>query len=147
MVNDASQPWDLERFVEAQAEVYETALWELRSGSKESHWMWFIFPQLAGLGISPMARRYGISSLEEARAYLQHPVLGPRLTDCTRAALDSGENVGTIFPYPDDLKFHSCMTLFAVASEGREPFPKHSFGFCGANPTIKPSSSSAHPLH
>lgn len=114
--------WDLERFLEAQSAVYETALWELRSGCKESHWMWFIFPQLAGLGSSGMARRYAISSLDEAKAYLRHPVLGPRLIECTRAALDSGENVGTIFPYPDDLKFHSCMTLFAEASEDRETF-------------------------
>lgn len=114
--------WDLSRFLEAQSGIYETALDELRSGRKESHWMWFVFPQLAGLGASEMARRYAISSLAEAKAYLAHPVLGDRLRECTRAVLDSGENVSTIFPYPDDLKFRSCATLFAVASEGREPF-------------------------
>ena len=114
--------WDLSRFLEAQSGVFETALDELRSGRKESHWMWFVFPQLSGLGASEMARRYAISSLAEAKAYLAHPVLGDRLRECTRAVLDSGENVSTIFPYPDDLKFRSCATLFAVASEGREPF-------------------------
>ena len=114
--------WDLSRFLEAQSGVFETALDELRSGRKESHWMWFVFPQLAGLGASEMARRYAISSLAEAKAYLAHPVLGDRLRECTHAVLDSGENVSTVFPYPDDLKFRSCATLFAVASEGREPF-------------------------
>jgi uncharacterized protein (DUF1810 family) len=111
--------WDLSRFLEAQSGIYETALDELRSGRKESHWMWFIFPQLAGLGSSVMSRRYAISSLDEAKAYLRHPVLGPRLIECTRAVLDSGDNLSTLLPYPDDLKFRSCMTLFATASEGR----------------------------
>lgn len=115
---------ELSRFLDAQSAVYETALDELRSGRKSSHWMWFVFPQLAGLGTSEMARRYAISSLEEAKAYLAHPVLGWRLCECTRAVLDSGENVSTIFSYPDDLKFRSCTTLFAVASGGRDPFPK-----------------------
>lgn len=121
MKNDTDS-WDLSRFLEAQSGIYETALDEIRSGRKESHWMWFVFPQLAGLGASEMARRYAISSLEEAKAYLAHPVLGDRLRDCTRAVLDSGENVSTVFPYPNDLKFRSCATLFAVASEGRKPF-------------------------
>lgn len=121
-MKNESHSWDLSRFLEAKSDIYETALDELRSGRKESHWMWFVFPQLAGLGASEMARRYAISSLEEAKAYLAHPVLGDRLRECTRAVLDSGENVSTVFPYPDDLKFRSCMTLFAVASGGREPF-------------------------
>jgi uncharacterized protein (DUF1810 family) len=121
-MKNESHSWDLSRFLEAQSGIYETALDELRSGRKESHWMWFVFPQLAGLGASEMAQRYAISSLEEAKAYLAHPVLGDRLRECTRAVLDSGENVSTIFPYPDDLKFRSCATLFAVASGGREPF-------------------------
>jgi uncharacterized protein (DUF1810 family) len=80
-----THPWDLSRFLEAQSGVFETALDELRSGRKESHWMWFVFPQLAGLGASEMARRYAISSLAEAKAYLAHPVLGDRLRECTRA--------------------------------------------------------------
>lgn len=121
-MNNATPSWDLSWFVEAQAGIYDTALNELRSGRKESHWMWFVFPQLAGLGASAMARRYAISSLAEAKAYLAHPVLGDRLRECTRAVLDCGENVSTIFPYPDDLKFHSSVTLFAAASDGSQPF-------------------------
>ncbi len=113
---------ELSRFLDAQSGVYETALEELRSGRKSSHWMWFVFPQLAGLGTSEMSRRYAISSLEEAKAYLAHPVLGGRLCECTRAVLDSGENISTIFTYPDDLKFRSSTTIFAVASGGRDPF-------------------------
>jgi uncharacterized protein (DUF1810 family) len=84
--------------------------------------MWFVFPQLAGLGRSEMARRYAITSLAEAEAFLNHPVLGPRLRECTQAALDSGESLANIFSYPDDMKFHSCMTLFLEASWGGEPF-------------------------
>jgi uncharacterized protein (DUF1810 family) len=140
---------DLERFVEAQAEVYETALWELRAGCKESHWMWFIFPQFAGLGSSVMSRRYAISTLDEAKAYLRHPVLGPRLIECTRAVLDSGENLSTLLPYPDDLKFRSCMTLFATASEGREPFDEALLRFFGGHPdheTLKLLRESAPPF-
>lgn len=114
--------WNLSRFLEAQSGIYESALDELRSGRKESHWMWFVFPQLAGLGASEMSRRYAISSLEEAKAYLAHPVLGNRLRECTVAVLESGENASTVFPYPDDLKFRSSMTLFGAASEDHEPF-------------------------
>jgi uncharacterized protein (DUF1810 family) len=114
-----SQPYDLERFVEAQAGVYERACEELRAGKKRSHWMWFVFPQIRGLGSSPMAVRYAISSMEEARAYLAHPLLGPRLRECTAIVLGlKGRDVGEIFGYPDDLKFHSCMTLFALVEEG-----------------------------
>jgi uncharacterized protein (DUF1810 family) len=105
---------DLERFVKAQQGVYETALAELRAGRKRSHWMWFIFPQVAGLGQSEMARRYAIRSSDEAAAYLAHPVLGERLRACATAVLShAGEDTGAIFPHPDDLKFHSSMTLFA----------------------------------
>jgi len=121
-MNNEPPSLDLSRFLEAQSGVYESALAELRTRRKEGHWMWFVFPQFAGLGLSEMARRYAISSLAEAKAYLAHPVLGDRLRECTRAVLDSGETVSTIFSYPDDLKFRSCMTLFAIASEGREPF-------------------------
>jgi uncharacterized protein (DUF1810 family) len=105
---------DLQRFVDAQRDVYATALAELRAGRKRSHWMWFIFPQIAGLGQSEMARRYAIRDGDEAAAYLAHPVLGPRLRECASAVAAHGDrDVGAIFGHPDDLKFHSCMTLFA----------------------------------
>jgi uncharacterized protein (DUF1810 family) len=111
--------YDLQRFLEAQAGVYGQACVELRTGRKRSHWMWFVFPQIRGLGSSPMAARYAISSMEEARAYLRHAVLGARLRECTGIVLGvEGRTVGEIFGYPDDLKFHSCMTLFAGAGEG-----------------------------
>jgi len=109
--------FDLERFVEAQAETYERALEELRAGTKRSHWMWFIFPQVAGLGSSPMAQRYAISGLDEAAAYIEHPVLGPRLLTCTRAMLQlEGRTARQVLGTPDDLKLRSCMTLFARVS-------------------------------
>ncbi|WP_218623882.1 DUF1810 domain-containing protein [Granulicella sp. dw_53] len=118
-VSAMSDPYDLERFVKAQAGVYEQVCAELRAGRKRSHWMWFIFPQIQGLGSSPMAVRYGLSSLEEARAYLGHRVLGARLRECTTIVLGvSGRTVGEIFGAPDDLKFHSSMTLFAQVDEG-----------------------------
>jgi uncharacterized protein (DUF1810 family) len=111
--------FDLQRFVTAQAPTFETALAELRAGRKQSHWMWFIFPQLRGLGRSPTAQFYGIASLEEARAYLAHPVLGPRLELATRAVLSTKDlSIHQIFGSPDDLKFHSSMTLFTLASSG-----------------------------
>jgi uncharacterized protein (DUF1810 family) len=119
-VND---PFKLQRFVEAQAPVIENVVAELREGCKRSHWMWFVFPQLRGLGSSPTAVRYGIASLAEAQAYLEHPVLGPRLRDCTRLVLGiRGATVGDIFGYPDDRKFHSSMTLFSRASADNEVF-------------------------
>lgn len=110
-------PYRLQRFVDAQAPCFAQVWSELSAGKKRSHWMWFIFPQLEGLGSSPMAQRYAISGLEEARAYLAHPILGGRLRDCTSLvnAL-SGRTVEDIFGYPDDLKFHSSVTLFAEAS-------------------------------
>ncbi len=106
-------PYDLNRFVSAQEGVYERALAELRDGRKRTHWMWFIFPQIDGLGYSPTAKRYSIKTLEEARQYLNHPVLGKRLLECTEAvvSLTSG-TVSEIFGYPDELKFKSSMTLF-----------------------------------
>jgi uncharacterized protein (DUF1810 family) len=98
--------------------MYEQACAELRSGRKRTHWMWFIFPQIKGLGSSEMAVRFAISSLEEAKAYLEHPVLGPRLRECAGILLGvEGRTAEEIFGYPDDLKFHSSMTLFAKASE------------------------------
>jgi uncharacterized protein (DUF1810 family) len=108
--------FDLARFVDAQAGVYENALSELRNGHKRSHWMWFIFPQLRGLGHSPTAQRYGIASLPEARAYLQHPLLGARLRACTDAVLGHPKlSLNAILGSPDDVKFCSSMTLFALA--------------------------------
>jgi uncharacterized protein (DUF1810 family) len=108
---------NLERFVEAQAPVYHEALQELRAGHKQSHWMWFVFPQIAGLGHSAMAQTYAIKSLEEARAYLTHPVLGARLRECCQAVMDiEGKSAHHIFGSPDDLKFRSSLTLFDTAS-------------------------------
>jgi uncharacterized protein (DUF1810 family) len=108
---------NLERFVEAQAPVYDRALAELKAGRKQSHWMWFVFPQIAGLGRSPMAQHYAIQTLAEARAYLAHPLLGARLRECTQAVLDvEGKSAHEIFGSPDDLKFCSSMTLFDLAA-------------------------------
>ncbi|MBB5327083.1 DUF1810 domain-containing protein [Tunturiibacter gelidoferens] len=109
--------YDLQRFLEAQAEVYEQACDELRAGRKRSHWMWFVFPQIYGLGSSPMAVRYAISSLAEARAYLDHVVLGSRLQEAAGIVVGvQGKTVEEIFGSPDDMKFHSSMTLFAKAA-------------------------------
>jgi uncharacterized protein (DUF1810 family) len=114
-------PVDLARFVDAQAPVYETALGELRRGRKQGHWMWFIFPQIAGLGASAMAQHYAISGREEARAYLDHPLLGGRLTECTQAMLTHGGARGAteILGGVDALKFRSSMTLFDAVSPDR----------------------------
>lgn len=112
-----SDPFDLARFVRAQQPDYDRALAELRAGSKRTHWMWYIFPQLAGLGRSPMAQRYAISGVPEAQAYLRHDVLGPRLIACATAVRDlEGRTAHEIFGSPDDLKLRSCATLFAPVS-------------------------------
>lgn len=103
---------DLERFVAAQDGTYERALAEIVAGTKRSHWMWFIFPQVAGLGSSPAAQRYAISGLDEARAYLAHPVLGPRLRESAAALLAHEKSAADIFGFPDELKLRSSMTLF-----------------------------------
>jgi uncharacterized protein (DUF1810 family) len=109
---------DLDRFVRAQAGVYDAALAELRAGSKRTHWMWFVFPQIAGLGSSATAQRYAITSLDEARAYLAHPVLGPRLAEAAEAVLAvEGRTAAQILGYPDVLKLRSSMTLFAAAAD------------------------------
>ena len=114
---DVSDRYGLQRFVDAQARVFEQVCSELREGRKRSHWMWFIFPQIKGLGSSPMAMRFAISSLAEARAYLDHAVLGPRLRECCEIVVGlAGRSVDEIFGYPDDLKFHSSITLFAKAA-------------------------------
>jgi uncharacterized protein (DUF1810 family) len=113
----ADDPYDLQRFVDAQNRVYDVVRAELERGRKQSHWMWFIFPQIAGLGRSAMSMRYAISSLEEAKAYLNHPILGSRLRECTRlVTLVQGRSVYEILGSPDDMKFHSCLTLFAKAA-------------------------------
>ena len=118
-----SDPFDLQRFVEAQEPVFQDALAELRAGRKNSHWMWFVFPQIEGLGTSAMAQHYAIRSREEAAAYLEHPVLGPRLRECTRLVnAVAGRTASQIFGYPDDLKFRSSMTLFAHATEENAEF-------------------------
>lgn len=110
-------PFDLERFVAAQSSVMGEVLRELSAGRKTSHWMWFVFPQITGLGRSPMAQRYAISSRDEAVAYLAHPVLGPRLVQCTALVLAvEGSSAHDIFGSPDDMKFHSSMTLFDAVS-------------------------------
>jgi len=116
-------PYNLQRFVNAQLPVFEQARSELRAGRKRSHWMWFVFPQLKGLGRSETARAFAISGLEEARAYLAHPVLGARLRECCRLVnLVEGRSAHQIFGDPDDLKFHSCLTLFAAAAPEEEVF-------------------------
>jgi len=112
-----TDPFDLQRFVDTQAPVYRRVVAELRHGRKQSHWMWFIFPQLAGLGHSPMARRFAISSREEAVAYLGHDVLGPRLRECTALVnAVEGRTIREILGSPDDVKFCSSMTLFGTVS-------------------------------
>jgi len=106
-------PYGLKRFLSAQEGVYERALAELKGGEKRTHWMWYIFPQIDGLGYSPAAKRYSIKSIEEAGRYLDHPVLGKRLLECTEAVLAlKGGSASEIFGYPDDMKFKSSMTLF-----------------------------------
>lgn len=116
-------PFDLARFVLAQDPVIAAVRAELRAGRKQTHWMWFVFPQLSGLGHSAMARRYAIGSLAEAAAYAAHPVLGPRLVECAGLVNRvEGRSVGQIFGSPDDLKFHSSMTLFAAATSGTDVF-------------------------
>jgi len=116
-------PYNLQRFVDAQARVYEQVLAELRRGRKTSHWIWFIFPQIQGLGHSPMAVRYAVTSLNEAKEYLKHAVLGARLRECCRLLLNiEGQSIGDIMGYPDDLKLKSSMTLFSQATYDSQPF-------------------------
>ena len=116
----AADFFDLERFVAAQAPVIDSVRGELRRGFKTSHWMWFVFPQLAALGSSAMAERYGIESVAEARAYLAHPVLGPRLFECCGLLLQvPNEDIEDILGHPDDLKFRSCLTLFMADDAGQ----------------------------
>jgi len=124
-VRSSGDPYNLERFVIAQDRVLKQVLSELQSGTKVSHWMWFIFPQIRGLGHSPISVEYAISSRDEARAYLQHPVLGPRLKECTQLVLlVEGRSAFEIFDEPDDMKFRSSMTLFAQVSSDDDIFER-----------------------
>lgn len=122
----------LQRFLDAQAEILPTVMAELQAGTKRSHWMWFIFPQLEALGRSATARYYGLADLEEARQYLTHPVLGARLRDCTRAVLAHADrSAHAIFGSPDDLKFRSCMTLFSLVAPDEPLFGQALAAFYG----------------
>ncbi len=117
--------YHLARFVDAQEQVFDNVLTELKHGRKYGHWIWFIFPQLKGLGLSPTSEFYGISSLDEAKAYMQHPVLGPRLLQCTELVIAiQGSNVEEIFGEIDAMKFRSCMTLFAAADPKQRTFSR-----------------------
>jgi uncharacterized protein (DUF1810 family) len=119
--SESPEPFDLQRFIDAQDQVYDTVLEELRAGRKRGHWIWFVFPQLKGLGRSPTAVRYGISSLAEAKAYLGHDLLGPRLRECTQLVAGiGGASADDIFGWPDNLKVRSSMTLFAHAAEAAD---------------------------
>lgn len=120
-----ADPFNLERFVDAQAAIYDQARRELEAGGKQSHWMWFIFPQIKGLGQSAMSIRFAIASLDEAKAYLAHPVLGARLSACARLVLDlEGGSAREIFGPIDEMKFRSSMTLFARAAAGDDLFQR-----------------------
>ena len=126
-----SDPYNLDRFVQAQENAYATALMELQNGQKRSHWMWFIFPQIQGLGFSPTAQYYAVKDIEEARAYLAHPLLGPRLTECTSTVnVLEGKSLNEIFGYPDHLKFVSSMTLFDLAAGAESEFSKALDKYC-----------------
>lgn len=118
--NTVGDPFDLSRFTSAQESIYDSVLAELRNGRKRTHWMWYIFPQIDGLGHSATSKHYAIKSIEEARQYLNHPVLGQRLLECAEAVFTiEGRSISEIFGYPDDLKLKSSMTLFAyVAGPG-----------------------------
>ncbi len=124
-VIDRDDLFALSRFISAQERVYDRVLTELRSGQKRSHWMWFIFPQIDGLGHSPTTKLYSIKSMEEAQQYLNHSILGTRLLECTEAVLATeGRSVSEIFGYPDDLKLKSCMTLFAAVADPGSVFDR-----------------------
>jgi uncharacterized protein (DUF1810 family) len=132
---DPPDSYALERFVVAQASMYERVVSELRAGTKRSHWIWFIFPQLRGLGRSPTAHTYGIASASEARAFLAHPVLGPRLIECVDLMLqNAAKPLSTIMPFPDDLKFVSSMTLFASVAADPQPFQAALHAFNAGKP-------------
>ena len=117
---DMNDPFNLQRFVDAQSPIFDQVCSELRDGAKRSHWMWFIFPQIKGLGNSELARKFAISSREEAKAYLDHPILAPRLIECTKLVnVIERRTIEQIFGYPDYLKFRSCVTLFANTADNQ----------------------------
>jgi uncharacterized protein (DUF1810 family) len=123
--SDATDPFDLKRFLQAQECVYTQALSEVRDGRKRSHWMWYIFPQYDGLGLSSTSTRYAIKSVAEAEAYLRHPILGPRLVECCEAAISvEGLSATEVFGSPDDMKLRSCATLFASVSSAGSVFER-----------------------
>ena len=135
MTSNLPDTFDLQRFVNAQNPVYEDVCAELRNGRKRGHWIWFIFPQLQGLGHSAMAAAFGISSRQEAEAYLAHAILGPRLKECTRLVnLVESRAIGKIFGYPDDLKFRSSMTLFATVASDNQVFKDALEKYFGGEP-------------
>jgi uncharacterized protein (DUF1810 family) len=120
---ESADPYNLQRFVDAQHPIYAKVRDELRAGQKETHWMWFIFPQIEGLGTSPTAVEYAISGIDEAKAYLEHPLLGFRLRECTQLVnAVNGRSIENIFGYPDHMKFQSSMTLFAHISPSDKMF-------------------------
>lgn len=129
--------YDLKRYIDAQQTVYETVINELRHAHKQTHWMWYIFPQFDGLASSSTSRYYAIKSLQEASAYLKHSVLGERLIQCTQLVLDSGhDDIADIFPYPDNLKFYSCMTLFAFVTDDASIFHQALNKFFNSEPDL-----------
>jgi uncharacterized protein (DUF1810 family) len=134
-MNDPGDPFNLQRFVEAQNPCFERVRSELREGKKRGHWIWFILPQIKGLGHSPMAQKFAISSREEAEAYLAHPILGSRLRECAQLVNSiEGRSLGEIFGSPDDLKFRSCMTLFAHAMQDNQIFVDALQKYCAGKP-------------
>jgi uncharacterized protein (DUF1810 family) len=146
-VRQADDPFELKRFMEAQSPVIDDVFAELRAGRKRSHWMWFVFPQIAGLGFSPTAQMYAIRSLAEAQAYLDHPVLGERLRDCVRLVIAARRPIAEIFGPPDDLKFRSCVTLFAALAPTEPVFSEALARCCAGEPdplTLERLSSSPH---
>jgi uncharacterized protein (DUF1810 family) len=133
-----NDPFGLERFVTAQVGVYQRACDELRRGRKQSHWMWYVFPQMQGLGLSSTSQYYGIGSIAEARAYLAHPILGPRLAEVTGLMLEMrGRSLHDILGSPDDMKFRSSMTLFAHATGPDSVFAEALNVVCGGQPDKK----------
>jgi uncharacterized protein (DUF1810 family) len=128
----SADPFDLQRFIDAQAGDYAPALAELQRGRKRSHWIWYVLPQLRGLGLSGHSHRYGIASLAEARAYLAHPILGPRLYECVAAiARHKGTDIGTVLGSLDAMKYQSCLTLFKAAAPESAPFTQALQDFFG----------------
>lgn len=132
---DENDPYDLQRFLDAQRVVFEQVRAELRAGQKRGHWIWFIFPQIKGLGCSPTANKFAISCRAEAETYLKHPILGPRLRDCAELVIKiEGRSIDQIFGYPDNLKFRSSMTLFARATIDNQLFESALLKYFGGEP-------------